>query len=465
MPNTINNYDIVIIGAGQAGEPLSKSLAKAGRKVALIESTHLGGSCVNYGCTPTKAVIASARVAHMARRASEYGITIEGVEPDFKAVLARAKRVVEQSKQFLDESFTQLRNPLLIRGYARLNGRDGEKFQISVGKEVLICKQVVLDTGTRTQIPPIDGLDGINYITAETWLEHEQLPSHLLIVGAGAIGLEMAQFYRRMGAAVTVIGSGPQVAEHEDADVADAIRHALETEGIQFMLNAKASKVATQTNGILVTVTDENTNDVRRVEASHIFIATGRKPNTDDLGLDTIGLETTKKGTLDADMRLRTSVPGIWAVGDIRGGPMFTHTSWDDFRIVESQLLGDGSRTTDRVVPYAIFTDPELGRVGMTESEARAAGKSVEVARFEMKHNGKAREIGETEGFIKVVVDSDTQQLLGAAVFSSEAAELIHIYVVLMNAKAPYTVLENAIQIHPTLAEAVQSAVATLKPA
>jgi len=286
-----------------------------------------------------------------------------------------------------------------------------------------------------------------------------------LIVGAGAIGLEMAQFYRRMGAAVTVIGSGPQVAEHEDADVADAIRHALETEGIQFMLNAKASKVATQTNGILVTVTDENTNDVRRVEASHVFIATGRKPNTDDLGLDTIGLETTKKGTLDVDMRLRTSVPGIWAVGDIRGGPMFTHTSWDDFRIVESQLLGDGSRTTDRVVPYAIFTDPELGRVGMTESDARAAGKSVEVARFEMKHNGKAREIGETEGFIKVVVDSDTQQLLGAAVFSAEAAELIHIYVVLMNAKAPYTVLENAIQIHPTLAEAVQSAVATLKPA
>ncbi len=459
----MNHFDIIIIGAGQAGQPLSKSLANSGRKVALIESAHLGGSCVNYGCTPTKAVIASARVAHMARRASEYGITVASVTPDFKAVLARAKRIVEASKQSLNDSFIGQDNPLLVHGYARLNGRVGEKFHVSVGEDSFICNQVVLDTGTRTQIPPIDGLDGINFITAETWLEHEQLPSHLLIVGAGAIGLEMAQFYRRMGSEVTVVGSGPQVADREDTDVADAMQHALEAEGIRFWLNTKASKAATRADGIAVTITDENTKAEQEITASHVFIATGRKPNTDDLGLQTIGLAVTKKGTLDVDKCLKTTVPGIWAVGDIRGGPMFTHTSWDDFRIVESQLLGDGSHTTDRVVPYAIFTDPELGRVGMTEADARAAGRSFKVARFEMKDNGKARETGQTEGFIKVIVDRDTEQLLGAAVFAGEGAELVHIYIALMNAKAPCRVLENAIQIHPTLAEAVQSAIAALK--
>lgn len=461
----MNHFDVIIIGAGQAAVPLSKALAKAGRKVAVIESTHLGGSCVNYGCTPTKAVIASARVAHISRRASEYGIAVDSVQPDFKAVLARARRIVEQSITALNDGFSSDDNPHLIRGYARLNGRDADKFRIAVGDDLFTAGQVVLDTGTRTRIPPIDGLETIKYITAETWLAQEELPFHLLIVGGGAIGLEMAQFYRRMGAAVTVIGSGPQVADHEDADVAAAIQHALESEGICFTLNAKVSKVVAGANGISVTVTDENTNKAHQVDASHVFIATGRKPNTDDLGLQTIGIETKENGTLEVNMRLETSVPGIWAVGDIRGGPMFTHTSWDDYRIVESQLLGGASRTTDRVVPYAIFTDPELGRVGMTESAARAAGKSIAVAHFHMQHNGKARETGETEGFIKVVVDSNTQQILGAAVFSVEGAELVHIYIALMNAKAPYTVLENAIHIHPTLAEAVQSAVGTLKPA
>ena len=459
----MNHFDIIIIGTGQAGQPLSKSLAKSGRKIALIESTHLGGSCVNYGCTPTKAVIASARVAHLARRASEFGIAVASVKPDLKAVLARAKRIVEASKKSLNDGFIGQDNPLLIHGHARLDGRTGEKFRVSVSEDLFICDQVILDTGTRTLIPPIVGLDGIDFITAETWLEHDQLPSHLLIVGAGAIGLEMAQFYRRMGSEVTVVGSGPQVADREDTDVADAMQRVLEAEGIRFCLNAQASKVATRADVIAVTIADQNTKVEHQVDASHVFIATGRKPNTDDLGLQTVGLAATKKGTLDVDNCLKTTVSGIWAVGDIRGGPMFTHTSWDDFRIVESQLLGDGSRTTDRVVPYAIFTDPELGRVGMTEADARAAGKSFKVARFEMKLNGKAREIGETEGFIKVILDRDTEQLLGAAVFASDGAELVHIYITLMNAKAPYRVLENAIQIHPTLAEAVQSAIAALK--
>jgi pyruvate/2-oxoglutarate dehydrogenase complex dihydrolipoamide dehydrogenase (E3) component len=455
----MKHYDVIIIGAGQAGEPLSKSLAKAGRTVALIESTHLGGSCVNFGCTPTKAAIASARVAHVARHASEYGIRVNFAQPDFKAVLARAKAIVHQSRSFLNKSFTEHGNPQLICGHAKLAGRDGERFRISAGEQQLSAAQVILDTGTRSVVPPIDGLNEIDYIAAETWLERDVLPKHLVMIGAGAIGLEMAQFYRRMGAEVSVIGDGQQVAEHEDPDVAQAIQRYLEAEGINFVLSAKAIRVRKSLSGISVTVTRTDEQTEQQVDASHVFVATGRKPNTDDLGLDTIGLNTTKKGTLDVDQCLRTSVPGVWAVGDIRGGPMFTHTSWDDYRIVESQLIGDQSRTTNRVVPYAIFTDPELGRVGMSETQARAAGKPIKVTHFEMKHNGKARELGEMEGFIKVIIDSDTQRILGAAVLCSGAAELVHIYVALMNAQAPYTMLENAIQIHPTLSEAIQSAV------
>jgi len=459
----MKHYDVVIIGAGQAGAPLAQSLAKAGQRVALIESTHLGGSCVNYGCTPTKAVIASARVAHLARRASAYGIEVASVRPNFKAVLTRAREIVEHSHAFLEKSLSGHDNPALIRGHARVAGRDGERFRIDVEGQQITAAQVVLDTGTRSVTPPIDGLQEVEYIEAENWLGHDVLPQRLVMVGAGAIGLEMAQFYRRMGAEVTVIGDGDQIAEHEDQDVADALQRLLEAEGIAFKLNSKATAIRKTANGVSVTIEQAKGRANEEIEASHIFIATGRKPNTDDLGLDTIGLVTAEKGTIEVDKRLRTSVPGVWAVGDIRGGPQFTHTAWDDYRIVESQMIGDKSRTTDRVVPYALFTDPELGRVGMTEKDARAAGKAIKVARFEMKHNGKARELGETDGFIKVVIDADNQRLLGAAVLSIEAAELVHIYVALMNANAPYTVLENAIQIHPTLAEAIQSAVSALQ--
>lgn len=461
----MKEFDVVIIGAGQAGPTLARALAKAGRRTALVERKHMGGSCVNFGCTPTKAALASARVAYLARRAGDFGVSVTNVQPDFAAVLARAANIAQRSRDSLQESFAGQDNPLLIAGHARFIGRDGDRFRLAIeGKdeeEEIIATQIVLDTGTRSAVPPIDGLQDIDYLSAENWLAHRELPQHLALVGGGYIGVEMAQFYRRMGSEVTVIESGAQVAGHEDPDVATALQHLLEDEGIRFRLNARATRCQKNTTG--VTLTLESDGRTEEVSATQIFIALGRKPNTDDLGLENIGLHPTEKGTLEVDQRLCTGIPGVWAVGDIRGGPMFTHTAWDDYRIVESQLIGDKSRTTARIVPYAVFTDPSLGRVGMTETQARQAGKNIKVARFEMKGNGKAKEQGETNGFIKVVIDADTQRLLGASVLAAEGAELVHIYVTLMNADAPCSVLKNAIQIHPTLAEALQSAVSSLR--
>lgn len=457
----MQEFDVVVIGAGQAGPTLAKSLANAGRRVALIERKHMGGSCVNFGCTPTKAALASARVAHLARRAGDFGIRVADIQPDFPAVLSRAADIVQRSRESLQQSFSGSDNPILITGHAQFTARDGDRFRLKAGDEEIIAAQVVLDTGTRSAVPPIDGLRDVDYLTAENWLDHRELPQHLALVGGGYIGLEMAQFYRRMGAEVTVIESGAQVAGQEDPDVAIALQHMLEAEGIRFRMNARATRCRKSDSG--VTLTLEGGDKPEEVGATHVFVALGRKPNTDDLGLENIGLHPTGKGTLEVDQRLGTGIPGVWAVGDIRGGPMFTHTAWDDYRIVESQLIGDKTRTTDRIVPYAVFTDPSLGRVGLTETQARKAGKNIEVARFDMAGNGKAKELGETGGFIKIVADADNRRILGAAVLASEGAELVHIYVALMNAGAPYPVLENAIHIHPTLAEAIQSAVSSLQ--
>ncbi|MDQ3025885.1 MAG: mercuric reductase [Pseudomonadota bacterium] len=453
-------YDVVVIGAGQAGIPLAQALAKAGRKVALAEMKHLGGSCVNYGCTPTKAVVASARVAHLARRARDFGLEVDAVRVDFPKVLARARAIVADSRSSLAKMVSSSRGIELLEGEARLQGRSKKGFRLAIAGEDVEAAEVVLNTGTHTRLPPVDGLDSIPYITSETWLEHEDLPSHLLMIGGGYIGLEMGQFYRRMGSEVTIVNAGAHVAGHEDHDVSDALQELLEAEGIRFVMDAKVAKL--EKRGSKVAAHIQAGKERSTLEASHVFVATGRQPNTGELGLDLVGLAVEKDGTVKTDKRLATKVDGLWVAGDIRGGPMFTHTSWDDYRILESQMLGNGERTLERVVPYAVFTDPELGRVGMTETEARDKGRKVRIGRFEMRHDGKAREIGETAGFIKVVVDAETGLILGASVLAVEGAELVHSYIQLMNAEVPFTVMENAIHIHPTLSEAVQSAVSAI---
>lgn len=455
------DYDVMIIGGGQAGIPLAYDLAEAGWSVALAERENLGGSCVNFGCTPTKAALASARVAHLARRGQEFGLEIPTVEVDFPAVLERARKILLDSRHGLDQGFRESENPRLIRGHARLEGRIDRgteaAFRIRVEGRPITASQVILDTGTRSLIPPVEGLESVKYLHAGNWLENPDLPAHLAVIGGGYVGLEMGQFYRRMGSRVTILQSSAQIAGHEDEEVASALKRLLEAEGIEILINAGVDRVSSEAGGVALRFTHDGVP--KSLSTSHLFVATGRRPNTDDLGLETVGVRTDDRGVLPVDPRLSTNVKGIWAAGDIRGGPMFTHTSWDDYRVLKSQLIGDGSRTTDRVVPYALFTDPELGRVGMTEREAREEDREIKVRRYEMKKNGKASEIGETDGFIMVVVDERTDRILGAAVLAAHGAELVHLFVEVMNADVPYTVIRDAIHIHPTLAEAVQSAV------
>jgi pyruvate/2-oxoglutarate dehydrogenase complex dihydrolipoamide dehydrogenase (E3) component len=450
-------YDVLIVGGGQAGIPLAYKLAAEGMSVALAERKNLGGSCVNFGCTPTKAVIASARVAYQARRASEYGLEISEVRVDFPAVLQRAKEIVDLKRGGLDKGLENADNPTLIRGHARFEGREDGGYRLRVGEKSVLARQVVLDTGTRTLLAPIEGLDKVDYVESGNWLEKTELPESLAVIGGSYIGLEMAQFYNRMGSRVTVVvGRSDHVAPREDDDVTEALHAILQEEGVEFVFCERAESVAANAGGLTLTL---DGGDPAELNVSQLFVATGRLPNTDDLGLENIGLETSKE-IIQVDERLATSIEGIWAAGDIRGGPMFTHTSWDDHRILLSQMAGDGSHTTERIVPYAIFTDPELGRVGMTEREAREAGYEVEVMTFDMRREkGKAREIGENEGLIKVVADATDRRILGAAVLTAEGAELVHTYIDLMNAGATLDVLQNAIHIHPTLAEDIQSAV------
>jgi pyruvate/2-oxoglutarate dehydrogenase complex dihydrolipoamide dehydrogenase (E3) component len=456
-----DRYDVLIIGAGQAGPPLAIELAKKRWRVALAERKQLGGSCVNFGCTPTKAVIASARVAHLARRGREFGVRIPSVEPDLAAVLDRARGIVVQSRAGLREALINSRSLTVLEGHARFEGRERNGFRLRVGNRGILSSQVVIDTGTRSRIPRIHGLGAIDFLTAENWIDRPELPRHLAVLGGGYTGLEMAQFYRRMGSRVTVIEAGPEIAAHEDEDVARALRQILESEEIAFRLETSAARVHGDGAGLRLSLTTKRKRE--DLVVSHLFVATGRKPNTDDLGLERIGLATAKDGTIGVTKRLSTKVRGVWAAGDVRGGPMFTHTAWDDYRVLASQLAGDRSRTTERIVPYAIYTDPQLGRVGMTVSDAKKSGRKIRVGRYELRNNGKAKEFGETEGFIQVVTDARSDRILGAAVLCAEGAELVHLFVDVMNAKGRSAAIRDAIHVHPTLAEAVQSAVSALK--
>lgn len=444
--------ETAIIGGGQAGVPLARALSAAGRDVVLIERAHLGGSCVNFGCTPSKAIIASARAAADARRAGALGIRIPRVEVDFLAVMDRARALVAQSKGELDAGFEHKPHVQLVTAQGRLEGRDGGRFTIRARDTLVRAERVVLDTGSRTARPDIPGLDQAAVIDAENWIELRELPRHVLMLGGGYIALEMSQAFQRLGSAVTVLQKGAQLADREDPDVAEALQAALERDGVRVQLNTDVQRIEATAGGVRVNTANGP------VDGSHLFLAVGRQPNTDDLGLDTIGARLGKHGVVEVDDQLRTNVPGLWAAGDIRGGPAFTHTAYDDFRVLRSQFLGDGSDSRCRVVPYAIFTEPELGRVGMSEEEARQSGRPVKVGRQEMTDSGKARELGKTDGFIKVVADAETGAILGAAALCEQGAEVVQLFVELMNAGSTVETVRGAIHIHPTLAEAAKNA-------
>lgn len=452
-------YEAIIIGSGQAGNPLWDSLTDRGWAVALIERDHLGGTCINYGCTPTKTMVASAQVAHYVRNAARWGVSTGAVSVDLPQVLARKDAIVQKFRGGKERAATSRENLHLYRGHARFVGPN----TVAVGERVLEGKRIFINTGTRPSIPRIDGLDRVEYLTNTSLLQLTTLPEHLLVLGAGYIGLEFGQMFHRFGSQVTVVHNDTQILNREDADVAGEIQRALEAEGIRFVLHARTTRVAKENGQVLLNLDGPNGHET--LAGTQLLIATGRRPNTDDLDLDKAGVETDQRGYIKVNGRLETNVPGIWALGDVKGGPAFTHISYDDYQIVYGNLLEGKALATDgRIVPYAVFTDPQLGRVGMTEREARGENRRLKVGTIPMTWVARAIERDETAGLMKLVVDAATDRILGAAILATEGGELIHILEALMVAQAPYTVLKGAIYIHPTLAEGFFSLVDGVKP-
>jgi pyruvate/2-oxoglutarate dehydrogenase complex dihydrolipoamide dehydrogenase (E3) component len=452
-------YDAIIIGSGQGGNPLAQHLASVGQMVALIESDHLGGTCINTGCTPTKAMVASAQIAHYVRNANRWGIQASHVGIDLAAILKRKNNIVQEFRSGWQERIDEQSNWHLYRGRARFVGPK----QIQVAKETLEADRIFIDTGASPTIPSIPGLDSVGYLTNVSLLELCELPEHLIVLGAGYVGLEFGQMFRRFGSAVTIIQTAERILPNEDDDVTDELQRSLECEGIKVLLKTRTIEVKRESKGLALKVQDAT--GTHAVSGSHLLLATGRTPNTRDLDLDKAGVKVDKKGFIVVNERLETSAPGIWALGDVNGGPAFTHISYNDFQILYGNLIeGKNLSTNSRLVPYALYTDPQLGRVGLTEKVARASGHKLKIGKVEMSHVARAIERAETQGFMKIVVDAATDGVLGASILSTEAGELIQILSTLMLAERPYTLLKGAIYIHPTLAEGFFSLMESVKP-
>jgi pyruvate/2-oxoglutarate dehydrogenase complex dihydrolipoamide dehydrogenase (E3) component len=453
-------YDAIVIGAGQAGPSLAVRLAKSGRRTAIVERKLLGGTCVNTGCIPTKTLIASARAAHVARTAAAYGVTIgNDVRVDMARVKARKDDVVRQSVDSLTKWLEGTDNLTLIQGHARFESATN----VRVNAAVLEAPEIFLDVGARAAVPDITGLDQVSHLDNSSMMDVDFLPEHLVIVGGSYIGLEFAQMYRRFGSRVTVIEMGQRLIGREDEDVSAEVQAILAREGIEFRLGSTCLSAAPEGNGVRVgTKCGEVSEDVT---GSHLLLATGRTPNTADLGLETAGVATDKRGFITVDDELRTNVPGIWALGEANGRGAFTHTSYNDYEIVAANVLdGEQRRVTERIPIYALFIDPPLGRVGMNENEVRKSAREALVATMPMARVGRARERGETLGFMKVYVDGATERILGASLLGIEADEVVHSIADIMYAHAPYTVIRRAVHIHPTVAELIPTLLGELKP-
>jgi pyruvate/2-oxoglutarate dehydrogenase complex dihydrolipoamide dehydrogenase (E3) component len=444
----MNDFDAIVIGAGQAGPPLAVRLAQAGQRVALIERRVLGGTCVNNGCIPTKTLIASARAAHVTRRAAEWGVRVQGsIAVDMAAVKARKDAVVHESRTSLEQWLGNTERLELIYGEARFEAAHA----VRVGARTLTAERFFVDCGARPFVPELPGLRDIPYLTNVEMMDLETLPEHLMILGGSYIGLEFGQMYRRFGSRVTIIELADRLVPREDDDVSQALLELMQAEGIDVRLASQVNRVQRDGSGVALEL--EHHGSLR---GSHLLVAIGRVPNSDTLGLEGIGVRLDPRGHIEVDDWLRSSVPHIWALGEINGRGAFTHTAYNDFEIVAANLLdNDDRKLSDRIAIYGLFTDPPLGRVGMTERQARASGRPLLIGKRDMSRVGRARERGETRGFIKIVVDAESKALLGAAIFGIEGDEAIHCIADVMYANAPYTVLQRAVHAHPTVSELI----------
>lgn len=449
-------FDAIVIGSGQGGNPLAHRLADRKQSVALIEQKYLGGTCINTGCTPTKAMVASAQVAHYVQQAGRWGIRSSGFSADMKAIVARKNEIVSQFRSGQEKQVEKRETLHLFRGRARFTGQH----RVQVGDELLESEKIFIDTGSRPAVPAIQGLEAVPYLTNESILDLEELPRHLIVLGGGYIGLEFGQMFRRFGSEVTVVNEGAEILAREDEDVSSELRKALEAEGIGFRLSARTTRAQSSAGQVQLTL-----EGGEAVEGTHLLVATGRKPNTDDLGLDKAGVETDSHGFIKVNSRLETTAPGIWAIGDVKGGPAFTHISYNDFQIIFANLIEDKDASTDgRIVPYCVFTDPQLGGVGMTEKEARASGRRIKIGKIPASSVARAIERSETAGVMKIVVDAETDHVLGASILTADGGEIVQILHALMLAKQPYTLLKGAIYIHPTMAEGFFGLIESVQP-
>ena len=445
----MKTHDAFVIGSGQGGVPLATNLADQGWSVALSEKGEVGGSCINYGCTPTKTMISSARMAHYARVAPEFGIHPGEIKVDMAAVVARKNEIVDSFRSGVLEQIDSSPNVTLYHGHGRFTA----PHEVGINGETLKSDKIFINTGTRPRFPALPGLDQVEVLTNRNIMDLQELPAHLIALGGSYLGLEFGQMFRRLGSEVTVVEMSDRIAAREDAEISDSLREALEAEGMKFHLGSTATKVEKTADGLEVTVKKKD-GTTERIEGTHLLMSIGQVPNSDDLGLDKAGIATDKNGYIQHNGKLETNIPGIWVLGDVKGGPAFTHVSYDDYLVIFDNLVNRKNRTIDnRVVPYALYTDPELGRFGLTEREARAKGYRLKIGSLPMSHIARAIERGETRGLMKIVINADNDRILGATILGADGGELVQTLMTLMRANAPYTLFENAMFIHPTLTE------------
>ncbi|HET9935209.1 MAG TPA: mercuric reductase [Methyloceanibacter sp.] len=453
-------FDAIVIGSGQGGVPLATNFASLGWRVALIEEGQFGGSCINYGCTPTKTMIASARIAEAVRRGPQFGVHAGEARIDMAEIVARKNEVSGSFRSGVEHRVNGNPNIALYRGRGRFTG----PHTVAVNGETLTSDKIFINTGTRPRVLPIPGLDQVPYLTNRNIMDLDRVPSRLIALGGNYLGLEFGQLFRRLGSEVTVVELGDQIVPREDAEVSQSLREALEEEGMNFRLGARTTKIAKTQSGVEVTIEKDGTGET--LQGSHLLVAIGQTPNSDDLGLDKTGVETDQAGFIRHNGKLETNVPGVFVLGDVKGGPAFTHVAYDDYLVLTDNLVNGKNRTIDnRMVPYALYTDPELGRIGLSEREARAKGYRLKIGSVPMAHVARAIERGETKGLMKIVVNADNDRILGATILGPEGGELVQILMALMMADAPWTLFKDAMFIHPTLAEGFFSLMADVKAA